>query len=178
MAARNDSLSAKNPPPIGDEDGYVPPGFADLIPYHLRIAQEASFQAIRRGAGTSEFKPGWYTILTILSANPGVTPTELSKLCGRDRSTLTSTLNGLDTRGLITRRRKVGDQRSYGVKLTAAGERMLKKLRVIARGHDARLDEIVGKEKPLFLALLRRIIEGLGDGDPTLARRRTTRRTG
>ncbi len=140
----------------------TPEAFADLIGYHLRLAQEASFQAIRQAAGRSELKPGWYTILTILSDNPGLTPTELSRLCGRDRSTLSSTLKGLSARGFIARRHTPEDQRSYSVRLTAAGEAMLKKLRVIAKTHDAKLDAIVGKDKPLLIGLLRRIAEALG----------------
>jgi DNA-binding MarR family transcriptional regulator len=148
-----------------DGDISLPAALSDLIGYHLRIAQEASFQAIRQGAGKSDLKPGWYTILTILSDNPGLTPTELSKLCGRDRSTLTSTLKGLDARGFIASRRKSADQRSYSVKLTAAGEAMLKKLQVIARAHDARLDAIVGSDKPLLISLLRRIVSTLGASD-------------
>jgi len=164
----------------------VPKAFADLIAYHLRLAQEASFQAIRQGAGKSDLKPGWYTILSILSDNPGLTPTELSRLCGRDRSTLSSTLKGLSARGFIARRHTPDDQRSYSVRLTAAGEAMLKKLRVIARTHDARLDAIVGKDKPMLIAVLRRIAEALGQPEmearrasrpraPTRARRRSVR---
>ena len=149
-----------------DEDSYVSPLFSELIPYHLRIAQEASFQAITRAVGKTKFKPGWYTLLTLLSANPGATPTELSVKCGRDRSTLTSTLASLHSRGLISRRPNAGDQRSYSVKLTAAGESMLNKLCVIAHAHDAKLDEIVGEHKPLFLSLLRRIVNELGNGTP------------
>ncbi|MGO9357609.1 MAG: MarR family winged helix-turn-helix transcriptional regulator [Xanthobacteraceae bacterium] len=149
----------------------MPAALASLIGYHLRLAQEASFQAIRQGAGKSDLKPGWYTILTILSDNPGLTPTELSRLCGRDRSTLSSTLKGLSARGFIARRHTPGDQRSYSVRLTAAGEAMLKKLRVIARAHDARLDAIVGKDKEFLIMLLRRIAEALGQPD-TLPRRK------
>lgn len=110
-------------------------------------------------------KPGWYTILSILSENPGLTPTELSHLCGRDRSTLSSTLKGLGARGFIARRHMPDDQRSYSVRLTAAGEAMLRKLRVIARTHDGRLDVIVGKDKPMLIAALRRIVEALGQSD-------------
>lgn len=174
MAARNNAL--KKSPLAEDAGGHGSPSFDDLIPYHLRIAQEASFQALTQAAGKSKFKPGWYTILTLLSANPGATPTELSKLCGRDRSTLTSTLAALHGRGLISRRPKPGDQRSYGVKLTAAGENMLMKLRVIADAHDAKLDEIVGEHKPLFLALLRRIVDELGSGTLPPRSGRSTKR--
>jgi DNA-binding MarR family transcriptional regulator len=148
-------------------ENLLPDAFATLIGYHLRLAQEASFQAIRKGAGKSDLRPGWYTILTILSDNPGLTPTELSRLCGRDRSTLSSTLKGLSARGFITRRGSPDDQRSYSVRLTAAGETMLRKLRTIAKAHDARLDAIVGKDKPRLIAVLRRITEALGQPDAT-----------
>ena len=140
----------------------MPAAFDDVIGYHLRIAQEASFQAISEGAGSSDLKPGWYTLLTILAENPGLTPSELSVLCGRDRSTLTATLRALDERGLIDRKRRSEDQRSYGVRLTSAGDAMLHELRTIAHAHDARLDAIVGEDKAVFLAVLRRLVEQLG----------------
>lgn len=149
-----------------------PAALANLIGYHLRLAQEASFAAIRQGLGKSDLKAGWYTILTILSENPGITPTELSRLCGRDRSTLAATLKGLTARGLISSRRKSGDQRSYGVWLTGSGAAMLRRLRTIARAHDARLDAIAGKDKPLLIALLKRIVDELGrSGTPRRQRR-------
>jgi len=142
----------------------LPAVLDNLIGYHLRLAQEASFQAIRQGLGKSDLKPGWYTLLTILSEHPDITPTDLSRLCGRDRSTLTSTLKGLTARGFIASRRKAGDQRSYGVRLTGAGETMLRRLQVIATSHDARLDAIVGKNKPLLIRLLRQIASEIGAG--------------
>ena len=139
----------------------VPAAFRDVIGYHLRIAQEASFQAIRQGAGGTDIKPGWYTILTILDDSPGLTPSELSRCCGRDRSTLTGTLKDLAARGLISRRRKASDQRSYAVRLTAKGTEMLAGLRAHSQRHDARLDALVGADKPMLLATLRRIASGL-----------------
>ncbi|MGN6095135.1 MAG: MarR family winged helix-turn-helix transcriptional regulator [Bosea sp. (in: a-proteobacteria)] len=147
----------------------IPDSFHDLVGYYLRIAQEASFQAIRKGAGAEDLKPGWYTLLTIIAENPGLPPSDISRLIGRDRSTLTSTIKLLNARGLISRRRSRADQRSYGVRLTAEGEAMLEKLKRIAHAHDARLDAIVGADKAHFIAILRRIAEELGDenGSPT-----------
>jgi DNA-binding MarR family transcriptional regulator len=172
VQARSKRAPDRKPASPAGETG-LPEAFANLIGYHLRIAQEASFQAIRQAAGKSDLKPGWYTILSILSDNPGLTPTELSRLCGRDRSTLTSTLKGLNDRGFISRRHTPQDQRSYSVRLTAAGEAMLRKLRVIAKVHDARLDAIVGKDKRILIALLRRISETLGQ--PAIEPRRARR---
>ena len=140
----------------------VPAAFENLIGYHLRIAQEASFHAIQQVDGGSDLRPGWYTVLTILHDHPGLVPSELSRYCGRDRSTLTGTLKNLAQHGLITRRRRRDDQRSYTVRLTAKGTEMLDRLRDHSQRHDARLDAIVGAEnKPHLLAMLRRIAAGL-----------------
>jgi DNA-binding MarR family transcriptional regulator len=154
----------------------VPAAFADVIGYHLRIAQEASFAAIKQGGGKKDLKPGWYTILTLLSDNPGLTPGQLSRLCGRDRSTLTGVLKDLASRGLIARRRNRNDQRSYSVRLTDAGRETLERLRAFSREHDARLDEIVGADKDLFLRILRRIAAAFGNpADPETERSPRTR---
>ena len=140
----------------------VPAAFADTIGYHLRIAQEASFAAIHQAAGGLDIRPGWYTILTLLAETPGGTPSELSLRCGRDRSTLTGTLKELARRGLISRRRKTHDQRSYAVRLTAEGDALLERMREFSMRHDARLDDIAGAEKPALIAALRRIAFELG----------------
>lgn len=151
----------------------IPATFRDVIGYHLRIAQDASFNAIRQGAVDSALKPGWYTILTILDDTPGLTPSALSRCCGRDRSTLTGTLKELAANGLIIRRRKSTDQRSYSVRLTAKGSAMLDRMRLHAARHDARLDAIVGDDKRLLLTLLRRIATELRPDDPKQEREDT-----
>ncbi len=154
-------MSTDETTPAACDELMVPAAFTEVLGYHLRIAQEASFQAIRQAAGT-ELKPGWYTILTILSETGGLTPSELSRRCGRDRSTLTATLKSLAGRGLIDRQRNPDDQRSYRVILTEAGIAMQARLHDVARNHDRRLDEIVGADKAVVLAALRRIVLGLG----------------
>ena len=155
------SSALKLPEPANADEPLAPAAFRDNVGYHLRIAQEASFAAIRQGAGGAELKPGWYTLLTILHDSPGLTPGALSRICGRDRSTLTGTLKQLAAEGLITRRRKTADQRSYVVRLTAKGEAMLVTMQAHSGQHDAKLDALVGADKPMLLAALRRIAAGL-----------------
>ncbi|WP_107677133.1 MarR family winged helix-turn-helix transcriptional regulator [Agrobacterium sp. LAD9] len=147
-----------------DSDLLIPEAFRDVIGYHLRVAQEVSFQAFSAMLEKTDLKPGWYSILTILSEYEELTPSELSKVCGRDRSTLTSTLKGLSIRGLIERRQNPDDQRSYSVSLTKAGREMYSRLHAFAQEHDRRLDEIVGKDKELLVAILARIVGSFGKG--------------
>ncbi|MGK6314243.1 MarR family winged helix-turn-helix transcriptional regulator [Neorhizobium sp. DT-125] len=140
-----------------ENDAFVPAAFHNLIGYHLRVAQEASFHAFAKAAGKADLKPGWYALLTVLAERESMTPSELSRICGRDRSTLTSSLKGLATRGLIERRSNPEDQRSYSVRLTEEGRSMQQRLHAIADAHDRRLDDIAGKDKALLIAVLGRI---------------------
>jgi DNA-binding MarR family transcriptional regulator len=151
-------------PGQNEADILIPAAFRDVIGYHLRVAQEVSFQAFSAMLEKTDLKPGWYSILTILSEYDGLTPSELSKVCGRDRSTLTSTLKGLSIRGLIERRQNPDDQRSYSVLLTDEGRKMHSRLHAFAQEHDRRLDEIVGKDKAALVAILARIVGALGKG--------------
>lgn len=151
---------------IRGDDNYavIPEAFRNVLGYHLRVAQEASFQAFSTAVDKADLKPGWYSILTILAEYEELTPSDLSRVCGRDRSTLTATLKGLSIRGLIERRQNPDDQRSYSVRLTDEGLKMQRRLHAIARQHDKRLDEIVGEDKEVLLATLARIVNALGAG--------------
>ena len=161
---RPSAKSVEDSPSQSDSDLLIPEAFRDVIGYHLRVAQEVSFQAFSAMLEKTDLKPGWYSILTILSEYEELTPSELSKVCGRDRSTLTSTLKGLSIRGLIERRQNPDDQRSYSVSLTKAGREMHSRLHAFAQEHDRRLDEIVGRDKDLLVAILARIVGSFGKG--------------
>jgi DNA-binding MarR family transcriptional regulator len=161
---RPSAKPVEDTPSQNDSDLLIPEAFRDVIGYHLRVAQEVSFQAFSAMLEKTDLKPGWYSILTILSEYEELTPSELSKVCGRDRSTLTSTLKGLSIRGLIERRQNPDDQRSYSVSLTKAGREMHSRLHAFAQEHDRRLDEIVGKDKDFLVAILARIVGSFGKG--------------
>lgn len=135
----------------------------DFIGFHLRIAQEASFRAFASRVGDKDLKPRRFAVLTLIAENPGLTQTALGKAAGRDKSTLTSTLDDLVKRGLVLRERTPQDRRSYTLTLTPAGCALRERLMGAALEHDRELDRIVGKEnKAEFLALLRKIAAELG----------------
>src|SRR4051794_7032184 len=75
----------------------------ESIPFHLRLAQNASFAAFAKAAGEPDLRPGWYSVLQVVHDNPGLSATTLSRTTGRDKSTLTPLLTELEARGLIAR---------------------------------------------------------------------------
>lgn len=131
---------------------------ADFIGFHLRLAQDASFQAFARRVGYADLKPGRFALMALIAQNPGVTPTALSRISGRDKSSITPSLRGLEQRGLVVRRQAAGDRRSWTLALTDAGHATLAELMAHAEAHDRELDRIIGStNKPLFMEQLRRI---------------------
>ncbi len=160
MARNSNRAEAKREPPeeSAPATAEIRLGILDhYIGFHLRQAQNASFKAFKRQTGDPELRPGWFAVLCLIEANPGITPVLLSRASGRDKSTLTPILRDLSHMHLIERRAVKGDKRSYSLALTSAGLQKLKTLAEHAAVHDAKLDQIAGAKKAELIAILRRI---------------------
>ncbi|MCC6947517.1 MAG: MarR family transcriptional regulator [Bradyrhizobiaceae bacterium] len=132
------------------------------IGFHLRLAQNASFQAFAREARGIDLSPGRFAVLMLIGRNPGISQTALSRANARDKSSLTPVLDDLERRKLIKRTRTRRDRRSYQLTLTPAGDRLLQQLTACAERHDANLDRIIGtKNKARFLQTLKKLIAEL-----------------
>jgi DNA-binding MarR family transcriptional regulator len=130
---------------------------AQWLGFNLRMAQAAAFQAFARRSSKIGVQPGRFATLTLIAANPGITQTALSRANGRDKSTLTPLISDLVRRRLIRRTRDRGDRRTFRLRLTAAGERLLAELTACAREHEDALDRLVGRDRARFLQLLKKI---------------------
>jgi DNA-binding MarR family transcriptional regulator len=133
------------------------------LAFHLRRAQEASFAAFARRINDDHIWPGWFALLVLVHENPDINQTALSRAVGRDKSTLTTSLRDLVSKGLVQRDRSADDRRNYTLRLTKAGRSRLKKMEVHAHAHDRALDNIVGKEsKQALIRILKRIAAEVG----------------
>jgi DNA-binding MarR family transcriptional regulator len=133
----------------------------DYIGFHLRQAQNAAFKAYKKRTGDPEVRPGWFSILALIGANPGITPVLLSRANGHDKSTMTPILRDLTQCRLIERMSVANDKRSYALALTEAGREKLEMLAAHAARHERKLDEIAGPKKAELLVLLRSIAASL-----------------
>ena len=138
----------------------------ELVGFHLRRAQDASFQAFARRVGSADLKPGRFAVLALIGENEGVTPTALSRMSGRDKSSITPALRDLEGRGLLRRHKVPGDRRSCTLHLTAPGAEALARMMRQAEEHDRALRRLIGADGlQVLLEQLGRIEAGL-DGDP------------
>lgn len=133
----------------------------NFIGYNLRLAQSVSFRTFAHSVGKRGLKVGHFAALMLIHHNPGISQIAVGRAIARDKSTVTPLIKDMEKRGLIKRQPSKTDRRSVTLRLTFAGERMLKQLMVHATEHDRKLDEIVGDRKPELLELLRKIADRL-----------------
>jgi DNA-binding MarR family transcriptional regulator len=149
---------------VAENDVQLGP-LSNFLGYHLRLAQEASFQAFARRVDTTGLRPGYFSVLLLIGLNPGITQTALSRATARDKSTLTPTLRLLEGQKLIRREQIKSDRRSYMLRVTPEGEKATEELMRHARHHERELSGIVGDQKSAeFLTTLRRIAEAFQNG--------------
>jgi DNA-binding MarR family transcriptional regulator len=146
----------------GNSEGPDTGALQQAIAFHLRLAQNASFQAFSALAGDSGLRPGRYAILEVIGRNPRISQTALSTAIGRDKTTLTPALRDLIGDGLVERAVNPQDRRSRTLVLTKSGEERRKALAAVAANHDARLKALfTPQEATLLLSLLERLTDKL-----------------
>ena len=129
----------------------------------IRRAHQISVSLFLEETGALGITNRQYGIMLVLKAEPGIDQITVAKLLGLDRSTTGMVLTKLENAGLVGR--VVGaDRRKRSLKLTAAGERMLKQLAEPARRAQERaLSAFSPRERETFLDLLDKFARAFND---------------
>lgn len=130
-----------------------------FIGHLLRLAYESSFEDFATRLGPDSMKPAYFSMLTMIRNNPGITQVELGRAVGRDKSSIAKALRQFEDQGLIRRERGEDDRRNYASFVTNEGEAVYGRMDVIARDHLARMNAVVGPERlDAFVATLHDLI--------------------
>ena len=89
----------------------------------LRRAQQRAVELYVGEVGEKGLRPRQFALLLSVGRNPGANQTNLVRMTGIDRSTMTDLARRLAERGLLERRPTAGDKRSKALWITAAGRR-------------------------------------------------------
>jgi DNA-binding MarR family transcriptional regulator len=112
------------------------------------------------GGHHSEVTPRQFLILVALNKKQGMRLTDLTRLTGIDRSTMTDLVKRLAKRKYIVRRRAKADARAYAVTLTPAGRQVLADASKAAAATDASLfSNLTASQRSQLLAMLEAIVE-------------------
>src|ERR1700682_3369607 len=99
----------------------------------------------------AEIRDGDLTLLVTVAENEGLSQTGIVERTGIDRSTLADIVRRLSKKGLLQRRRTKDDARTYAVKLTGEGEKLLRRVDPLAKKVDQRILQTMGGGRDEFL---------------------------
>jgi DNA-binding MarR family transcriptional regulator len=124
--------------------------------YFVRRLQVWVFQDFIRTLGRIDISPAQFSVLVVISANRGLSQSELAATLGIERARLARLLHRLEGRGLIERLASDADGRRHALKLTPQGRTLLARAKTLASHHEQRLKEKLGAERyALLLSALR-----------------------
>jgi DNA-binding MarR family transcriptional regulator len=151
-----------NAPPPGS------PGLHAALTRHTgylisRVGFFAQRQFTRR-LETLGLTPRMWGALNVLDAEGAVSQQELGRSIGMDPSTMVSTIDELETRGLVERRRHPSDRRAHALHMTDAGRATLRRGRVLAReAQNELLSPLDEDERGLLHDMLLRIAQAASE---------------
>ena len=118
----------------------------EVIGYALRRAQGAVYSDLSDALARISLKPLQYTLLLMVSENPGASQTSVCEALGMQKANCVPTMSELERRGLIIRRKSTADARSYELHITNKGKRILQRAGEVQSTHEQRLIERIGPE--------------------------------
>jgi DNA-binding MarR family transcriptional regulator len=92
----------------------------------LKLALRRAGELVVEETGEAGLRPRPFMTLIAIQQNPGVTQNDLVKITGSDRSTIGELIQRFVSRGFVTRKRDVNDQRVNLLSITEAGELALR----------------------------------------------------
>lgn len=102
-------------PPVGAAGTEV--ALADVVAQLRRAMRRAA----RSADPANTLSVAQLELLSCLAENPGARPSQLARLLRLAPNSVTTLVNGLDSRGLVTRTSGSGDRRTVALRLTQTG---------------------------------------------------------
>ena len=138
-----------------DADNYDLRG---AVGHLLRRSQQRAVDLFVEEVGEDGPTPRQFAVLLSVHQNPGVSQTDLVRMTGIDRSTLTEILRRLGRRGLIRRERQAEDRRTNALHLTPDGlTAMEAAIDAVERAQERILEPIPAGERHAAMRVLERL---------------------
>lgn len=135
----------------------------ELVGYNLRKAQIAVFQNFQAAVSPHDITPGQFGVLTLIRENSGLSQSELGTAVGIDRSTMVAVIDRLESRGLVVRAPSPRDRRSYALRLSPEGERLLDDVVPRIRAHEKTMTKDLSRhEVQALITLLAKVARNGG----------------
>ena len=132
----------------------------DVLGFRLRRIQNHLAKTFTERLAGREIKPGEFSALALISANPGISQSELALEGGFDKTSLVVLIDDLERWGWAVRKRSTADRRRHALYVTPVGEATLQELFAIGKANEAPITEALsGAELRNLFATLDRIYD-------------------
>jgi DNA-binding MarR family transcriptional regulator len=121
-------MSARTRPNAVNEEHLELGRLGNFIGFRLRRIQNQLSGAFSTQSVEIGLRPGEFSALAIISANPGLSQAKLSREVGLDKSAAVAVVDDLERLGMAERRRSPDDRRRHALYTTDIGEAALVKL--------------------------------------------------
>jgi DNA-binding MarR family transcriptional regulator len=116
----------------------------DRAGYFVRRFQVWIFQDFMRTLKDARIRPAQYSVLVLISANPGLSQSDLADALGIERARMVRLLDELERRELTVRIPSTRDRRSHALFLTADGRKSLEQIEALVARHESHVIERLG----------------------------------
>ena len=160
--ARKPAVPLRKTPPRRRSPRLIDLGVLDeRLGYFVRRLQVWVFQDFIRRLSSIDISPAQFSVLVVISANAGLSQSELAATLGIERARLVRLLHHLEQRGLMQRLPSSADGRRHALRLTGEGQKVLTRAKALAAHHESALKEKLGAERYRFLLDSLRELEAL-----------------
>ena len=130
----------------------------EVIGFRIRRIQNHLSRAFAERIHRKEIRPGLFSALALISANPGISQITLAREVGFNEATVVILLDSLESLKWAERRRAAADRRRSAHFVTRAGEKALASLRERAIANEAKIrDVLTEREMDQLFVLLDKI---------------------
>lgn len=151
-------MAARNPAPDTAVEEVDSSYLEGLVGYNARRATLVIVDAFLRNMAVYGLKPVEFSVLSLISHNPGITSRQLCSTLNIQPPNLVGMINQLQRRELITRRPHPHDGRAMGLHLTPAGRKLVKQAELTASElEETATARLSAAERKQLMQLLRKI---------------------
>jgi DNA-binding MarR family transcriptional regulator len=130
----------------------------NLLGYNIRRVEIALWRDLNNTVGKGIVRPGLFSLMILVEANPGIAQIDLANQLDVDKATIVGLVHHLQKLKYVVREQSTIDRRRTGVFLTSAGSQVLARLRTQMLEHEQRFTRLfTAAELALLFAFLRRI---------------------
>ena len=135
--------------------------------HRLHRASQVTSERLSTELGDSRLTSRQLVVLASIAADEGASQTAIGTATGIDRSTMSDVIRRLTKHGLVARKRTKDDARTYAIKLTHEGARVLQSARPVMERVEANmLAAISPKDRADLISLLGSLIDQGGQPLP------------